>query len=1021
MKKKKFPKNIFSDFKKLLEKDDIEGKDISSFKDSLESDETKNYLEALIRASQPEQALRESFFTNNSTFAKYLFQNVFPEVSLKGGFVDYLIKADREEIGLEIKPLYLVNYKDTKSGKILKKLQKKYLNPEDHKNQILKYLRGDKEYVVLTNLDQWFLYSKSYSLSKECPFFAFTNLFDLLEDFKQVEDFWKYLDKKEDLSIKEPLDQKFYKSLKEWVNQLEELNFKCSDDKKTELIISLLNKLIFIQSLDKFWVIKKDFIKYQWEHNKSLWGSKNKKRFVEKFFEDINVYFYELYDTELFLDDSDNKTILDYLDDKGLNIEKFFRKLHLILGIGYGKNVDNWITGLTQYNFRRIDEDILGKTYETYLAEIRKEQGIFYTPRYITKYIVEQTLNLKFQLLVSNIIETIEEEEFSDCSDLIDELFSIKILDSACGSGSFLIKALKTLWGYYNKILNSLEDKFKKYHYAIEREFKTEEIRKKFTIIQDIQQKLFANDMRKLISKIILNHLYGVDLDEKALNIAKLNIWLEAIKLSPKSFQHNVLPSETNHILLNLKINLNIGNSLIGLPFDKAKKIISTKLMSDIQSLYDYRDKYLEDPKNIVLINSLNDLKLELRAKLDESFEEYLEDNKLKTNFLSESQPFHWVLEFWFNYFNKDGKIIKEDNSGFDIIIGNPPWGAELNSYKDIIEKQYESIAKEQYDSFQLFLYHSIRDLLKNAGFLGYIIPNELCLEDGNVYLRDYLLNYTIHEISNLGYQIFEDVTRPSMVLAIEKRKPPSRHKVQIFVGLSKSNKSIIKDDIRSIQDIISSSKFHRTQESFQLNDKKKFDIFAHPFDKEIKELIQSNNFKPFKEYFLNGRGIDTNKNGRHFICPECGILNPPFGVGKAAKKNKDCVNEECEFIFKKEDEVSYETEDLILDERYKEGDHNAPGYIGEDLHRYFFSRKPRLIKYYGDVLSDPEKEVEFFKYSSVVWKDHELYIGEKLLFRKVSSRNLPQVMVYPDFLVTNQQIYIFKKKQDYNDISIFF
>jgi hypothetical protein len=163
---------------------------------------------------------------------------------------------------------------------------------------------------------------------------------------------------------------------------------------------------------------------------------------------------------------------------------------------------------------------------------------------------------------------------------------------------------------------------------------------------------------------------------------------------------------------------------------------------------------------------------------------------------------------------------------------------------------------------------------------------------------------------------------------------------------------------------------------------------------------------------------MDTNKWGRHLICQECGCLNPPFGRGHSGRiSKKECVNPNCDFKFFKKKKENYEREDLILEKGYEPGPHHAPGYIGEDLHRFHFSRDPRLIKYYGDSID----ENSFFKYSFVGWKDPTIYEGEKILVRKVSSGNLPQVMVSKDFLVGNQQIYFFKKREQFKKISIYF
>ncbi len=178
--------------------------------------------------------------------------------------------------------------------------------------------------------------------------------------------------------------------------------------------------------------------------------------------------------------------------------------------------------GSTHYDFSAIDADILGNIYEQYLSHIlkktdkrakveskeahRKEQGIYYTPTYIVDYIVKNTLG-----------ELIKNKKPEDVD-------KIKVLDMACGSGSFLIKSFDLLDKYYQK-----RDK----DYA-QSKLDTETDAVKVT--------------RK--SKILKNNIYGVDLDPKAVEIAQLNLLLKA--------------AETKHRLPNLQENIKCGNSLIG-------------------------------------------------------------------------------------------------------------------------------------------------------------------------------------------------------------------------------------------------------------------------------------------------------------------------------------------------------------------------------------------------------------------------------------------------------------------------
>ena len=170
------------------------------------------------------------------------------------------------------------------------------------------------------------------------------------------------------------------------------------------------------------------------------------------------------------------------------------------------------------YNFSQIDSDILGNIYEQYLALLlkggkvrgklegskthRKEQGIYYTPTYIVDYIVKNAIK---ELLRSN--KNIED---------------IKVLDPACGSGSFLIKALDFI--YNERIKNDGKE---------------------------YQSKLDSGKKARttLKSDIVKNNLFGVDLDEKAIDIAQLNLLLKT--------------AETRQRLPTLRENIKIGNSLI--------------------------------------------------------------------------------------------------------------------------------------------------------------------------------------------------------------------------------------------------------------------------------------------------------------------------------------------------------------------------------------------------------------------------------------------------------------------------
>ena len=170
------------------------------------------------------------------------------------------------------------------------------------------------------------------------------------------------------------------------------------------------------------------------------------------------------------------------------------------------------------YNFDWIDADVLGQVYEQYLGKIlsqtksgraklkngqahRKEQGIYYTPTYIVDYIVKNSVG---ELLKDKKVD----------------ITTIKILDPACGSGSFLIKT-------FDYIYSALSQ--------------TEEAK---------QHRIDTQGSYSIKTEILKNNIYGVDLDNKAVEITKLNLLLKAAEKFRK------LPKEVdNHICW--------GNSLI--------------------------------------------------------------------------------------------------------------------------------------------------------------------------------------------------------------------------------------------------------------------------------------------------------------------------------------------------------------------------------------------------------------------------------------------------------------------------
>ena len=213
-------------------------------------------------------------------------------------------------------------------------------------------------------------------------------------------------------------------------------------------------------------------------------------------------------------------------------------------------------SALYKYNFDLISADILGAIYEDYIGHIlaeteegkveivesraeRKRGGIYYTPTYIVDYIVKSTLG----------------ERLKACK-TPDEVSRIKVLDPACGSGSFLIKAfdvLKQWYDDYNQTVLSRQNR--------------NTLEAHFEVVQNVEM------------KILEENLFGVDLDPQAAEIAAVNLMLKALKKGEK------LPKI-------LGVNVRIGNSLLS-GSEPELKSLSPEILKSLR-MFDWRNEFTE-------------------------------------------------------------------------------------------------------------------------------------------------------------------------------------------------------------------------------------------------------------------------------------------------------------------------------------------------------------------------------------------------------------------------------------------
>jgi len=443
-------------------------------------------------------------------------------------------------------PIAVIELKSTKT-KDLKSIEKQAFNYKAHQTNC--------KYVITSNFEKVRLY-----IDDATDFEEF-NVFELSED--EFSKFYLCLSKEsifEDLPAKmkessnqheELISKKLYKDYSVFRNNIYQ-NLVKNNPHVNKLLLfkksqKLLDRFLFI-----FFAEDKELIP---------------PNLIRKIIDDYNKlkemdHYTPLYD--------EFKRFFGYINDGNSNykINAYNGGLFRFDDILDKVNIDDEVLitdslKLSYYDFdSEIDVNILGHIFEHSLTDIeklnaeisgekldkkqtrRKKEGVFYTPNYITKYIVEQTIEAlctekRNELKLDNI--EVNETYFKKGRKAIptsskkgDDLFnrlvaykewllSLKILDPACGSGAFLNQALNFLIDEHNFIIE-LETELRK-------------------------GQLFAFDIKKAVLE---NNLYGVDINEEAVEIAKLSLWLKT--------------AEKGRKLTDLNKHIKCGNSLIDDP-----------------------------------------------------------------------------------------------------------------------------------------------------------------------------------------------------------------------------------------------------------------------------------------------------------------------------------------------------------------------------------------------------------------------------------------------------------------------
>lgn len=352
------------------------------------------------------------------------------------------------------------------------------------------------------------------------------------------------------------------------------------------------------------------------------------------------------------------------------------------------------------YAFSVIPVEILGNAYEQFLGkqikideahrvsiedkpEVRKAGGVYYTPQYIVEYIVQQTVGK----LVAGKTP--------------DEISRLKIADPACGSGSFLLGAYRYLLDWHLQYYLAHSET------AAVAPAKPTKGKTTKTRSQPVRTVLTPDGKLTTAEKkrILLNNLYGVDIDVQAVEVTKLSLLLKCLEGETEASINQQLGIFSDRILPTLDDNIKNGNSLIDMDF------------------YD--------------------------GQFD--FEPAVE-KKVK--------PFNWKNAF--------PEVFVANIGGFDIVIGNPPYVRQelIGDLKKYFQKKFQ-VYHGMADLYSYFFERGMQ-LLKRGGLFGIIVANKWMRANYGEPLRRWLKQQDLKQIIDFGdLQVFDNATTyPCIIVA---------------------------------------------------------------------------------------------------------------------------------------------------------------------------------------------------------------------------------------------------------------
>lgn len=380
-----------------------------------------------------------------------------------------------------------------------------------------------------------------------------------------------------------------------------------------------------------------------------------------------------------------------------------------------------------------IDPEMLGRIFEN-LLEDNKDKGAFYTPKEIVDYMCRESIIAYLQNeastedgreLIRRYIETLDIDILNEKQRafLEKKLLDVKICDPAIGSGAFPMGLVNLL----SKIFISLRT---------------------YSTI----------DQAKMKRYIMQQSIYGVDIEQGAVDIARLRFWLAMVVDEDKPMP-----------LPNLHFKIMQGNSLLETYKGLDLKTLIERDPSRIDFITDAERQQLQTDLRFFYAESDHTKRAQLMTRIKHTVMRMINnaDSEIRFDGLDVSSNNEFFL--WHTWFSDVFA-----NGGFDIVIGNPPYIKEATNRSAFNGfRESSPYYQGKMDLWYGFACHAI-DLLKTGGTMSFIATNNWITNDGASKLRNYILKETqiLQFIDFNEYMIFEDsASIQTMIFLLKKNR----------------------------------------------------------------------------------------------------------------------------------------------------------------------------------------------------------------------------------------------------------